>query len=86
MDLFDLTNRTDGEDTLLSRIYAPALVIGVASDILFPVWQQRELATLLDASGCPTTYIELDAPYGHDAFLIERRPVGDALKKHLETG
>jgi homoserine O-acetyltransferase len=86
MDLFDLTSPTHAGDSPLSRIYAPALVIGVASDILFPVWQQRELASLLDASGCPTTYLELDAPYGHDTFLIERRPVGDALKKHLETG
>jgi homoserine O-acetyltransferase len=86
MDLFDLSTPTDAGEPPLAHVYAPTLVIGVVSDILFPVWQQRELASLLDAGGCPTTYLELDAPYGHDTFLIERRAVGDALKKHLETG
>ena len=32
------------------------------------------------------TYLELDAPYGHDTFLIERDAVGDAVRAHLEAG
>jgi homoserine O-acetyltransferase len=84
MDLFDLLVE-DAEGTApLSRILKPALVIGVVSDILFPVWQQRELAELLEKGGCPTTYVEIDAPYGHDTFLIARGPVGDPIKRHLE--
>ena len=68
----------------LAQIACPALVIGVTSDILFPVWQQRELAELLEKGGAPTTYVELDAPFGHDTFLILRGPVGDPIKRHLE--
>jgi homoserine acetyltransferase len=30
------------------------------------------------------TYVELDAPYGHDTFLIDRERVGGAVKAHLE--
>jgi len=81
MDLFDLTADTD-EGPLLHRIRCPALVIGVTSDLLFPVWQQRELAQDLEKNGSDVTYLELDAPYGHDTFLIEKERVGGAVRRH----
>jgi homoserine O-acetyltransferase len=84
MDLFDLTEAGEKAESPIDRIRCPALVMGVTSDVLFPVWQQRELAELLRKSGCPITYVELDAPYGHDTFLIERGPVGEAVRAHLE--
>lgn len=62
-----------------------ALVLGVQSDILFPVWQQREIATSLRKAGNPmVTYYELDSIYGHDTFLIDLASVGSAVKGHLE--
>lgn len=90
MDLFDMSSSEKGARaepggrTLLDRVDASALVIGVESDLLFPVWQQRELAKSLEETGCPTTYLELDAPFGHDTFLIDRERVGGAVKRHLE--
>ena len=83
MDLFDLTAETDGEAPI-ERLTQPTLVIGVSSDLLFPVWQQRELAEALRKNGAPTTYVELDAPYGHDTFLIDRERVGGAIEAHLD--
>jgi homoserine acetyltransferase len=59
-------------------------VIGVTSDILFPAWQQRELAETLSKVGSEVTYVELDAPYGHDTFLIEKQAVGGAIRTHIE--
>ena len=55
-------------------------------DVLFPIWQQRELRDLLEksGSGARVHYEELDAPYGHDTFLIEHRRMGAMLKRHLE--
>lgn len=48
----------------------PTLIIGVQSDVLFPVEQQRELAECLRMIGNDrVSYYELDAPYGHDSFL-----------------
>ncbi|MBW1884050.1 MAG: homoserine O-acetyltransferase, partial [Deltaproteobacteria bacterium] len=46
---------------------------------------QEELAESLGAAGCPLTYLELDSPFGHDTFLIDRERVGGAVKQHLET-
>lgn len=64
----------------------PTLVLGVQSDILFPVQQQREIAEILRKAGNNrVTYYELDAMYGHDTFLIDKVNVGAAIKGHLEN-
>lgn len=69
----------------MSGINMPTLVLGVQSDILFPVWQQKEIAECLRAAGNNrVTYYELDAMFGHDTFLIDRVSVGGAIKGHLE--
>jgi homoserine O-acetyltransferase len=92
MDLFDLhpTNHEDtphaatGDLPSIEDVRCPTLVIGVESDVLFPVWQQRELAEHLTKAGAEVTYLELDAPYGHDTFLIEKQAVGGAIRTHIE--
>ncbi|KAI8337328.1 homoserine O-acetyltransferase [Blakeslea trispora] len=69
----------------MNGISMPTLVLGVQSDILFPVWQQKEIAECLRAAGNNrVTYYELDAMFGHDTFLIDRVSVGGAIKGHLE--
>ncbi|KAI8988390.1 homoserine O-acetyltransferase [Mycotypha africana] len=69
----------------MKGINMPTLVLGVQSDILFPVWQQKEIAECLRAAGNKrVTYYELDAMFGHDTFLIDRVSVGGAIKGHLE--
>ncbi len=50
-----------------------ALVVGVKEDLLFPVEQQRTVASVLRAAGIDTGYVELSSPYGHDAFLTEEQ-------------
>lgn len=65
----------------------PALVMGVASDILFPAWQQKEIADTLKLTGNKNvTHIELGEDkslFGHDTFLLDLEHVGGNLKKFL---
>lgn len=65
----------------------PALVMGVASDILFPAWQQREIANTLKRTGNRNvTHIELGEEkslFGHDTFLLDLENVGGAIKNFL---
>ncbi|KAF7728633.1 hypothetical protein EC973_005860 [Apophysomyces ossiformis] len=69
----------------MERITMPTLVLGIQTDLLFPVWQQKEIAECLRSAGNKSvTYYELDAMYGHDTFLIDRVSVGGAIKGHLE--
>lgn len=51
MDLFDMAEGFSDLEEGLSRITCPTMVIGVQTDILFPIWQQRELAQVLQDSG-----------------------------------
>ncbi|CAG8534231.1 uncharacterized protein OCT59_003144 [Rhizophagus irregularis] len=82
-------NKNELEDLVqgLSIIKHPSLILGVQSDILFPCWQQKEIAECLRMGGNEdVTYYELDSMYGHDTFLIDLTNVGSAVKGHLEFG
>ncbi|KAE8373225.1 Alpha/Beta hydrolase protein [Aspergillus bertholletiae] len=65
----------------------PVLVMGVASDILFPAWQQREIAETLRAGGNEKVqHIELGedvSMFGHDTFLLDLKNIGGAVGKFL---
>ncbi|PYH97299.1 homoserine O-acetyltransferase [Aspergillus ellipticus CBS 707.79] len=65
----------------------PVLVMGVASDILFPAWQQREIAQTLRAAGNENVeHIELGedvSMFGHDTFLLDLKNIGGAVEKFL---
>ena len=79
MDLFDAADHGGSVAKGLSMVKAQrALVIGVVSDFLFPVQQQRELAQGLSTAGRDVTYAELESIQGHDSFLVDMdrfRPV-----------
>ncbi|HEY9111538.1 MAG TPA: homoserine O-acetyltransferase [Rhodanobacteraceae bacterium] len=62
-----------------------ALVIGVETDILFPLEQQQQLADDLRATGTDTTFVGLDSPQGHDAFLVDTGRFGAAIGAFLTT-
>ncbi len=78
-DLFDLAEYGGSLEAAFSRLeLSEALVIGVTTDILFPLHQQREVAEGLGAVVPNTKLVELDCIRGHDSFLVEMdafRPV-----------
>ncbi|RDA93298.1 hypothetical protein CP533_2021 [Ophiocordyceps camponoti-saundersi (nom. inval.)] len=65
----------------------PTLVMGVASDILFPAWQQREVADALRLAGSRRVeHVELSEQqslFGHDTFLLDLENVGGTLRRFL---
>lgn len=74
MNWFALTEEiNDPVDEFTASKLESALIISVASDILFPPHQQQELSELLNKSGIDTTFQEIDCPHGHDAFLIDEK-------------
>lgn len=86
MDLFDIAEGYPSLEEGLARVQCPVMVVGVQTDILFPIWQQRELAESLQKAGnSAVTYYELNSIYGHDTFLLDLNGVGAAVKGFLET-
>ena len=65
----------------------PVLVMGVASDILFPAWQQREIADSLRAAGSKSVqHVELSedvSMFGHDTFLLDLKNIGGPVQRFL---
>jgi homoserine O-acetyltransferase len=84
MDLHDLARGRGGMADALARLRCPVLVIGVASDILYPLYQSAEIVTQVRAAGVDAHLVELSGPHGHDAFLIEHEQVGAPLRAFLD--
>lgn len=86
MDLFDMGDGFPSLQEGVARVQCPVLILGVNSDILFPVEQQRLTAELLREGGnARTTFYELNSIYGHDTFMLDLNNVGAAVKGHLES-
>ncbi len=78
-DLFDLAEHGGSLKSGFGMLRLErALVIGVRTDILFPIHQQEELAAGLAAVTKDAEFVRLDCLKGHDSFLVEMdafRPV-----------
>ncbi|MGZ5104680.1 MAG: hypothetical protein ACXWHB_09690, partial [Usitatibacter sp.] len=55
----------------LSAARAGFFVASFKSDWRFPPQRSREIVKALVASKKAVTYAEIDAPHGHDAFLLD---------------
>lgn len=86
MDWFDVADYGGSVAAGLSRIRArSAMVIGVRTDLLFPLEQQEEIAEGLRDGGIPTLFSALPSIQGHDAFLVDTPRFGKAIADYLAT-
>ena len=87
-DWFDVGEHAGGSaDAALRRIALErALVIGVETDILFPLTQQQQIADGLREGGAEVDFVALDSPQGHDAFLVDIPRFGAAIARFLAAG
>ncbi len=80
MDSHNLGRQRGTPEQALLQIRANAIVIGIQSDVLFPVEEQAFLANHI-----PRARLELiDSTYGHDGFLIEHQAIGRLVRPFLE--
>jgi homoserine O-acetyltransferase len=80
MDLFELADHGQGSLAEAFKHFKmqQVLIIGVETDLLFPIEQQKEIADGLRESGKEVQFARLDSLQGHDAFLVDMdrfRPV-----------
>ncbi|MEK0414119.1 MAG: homoserine O-acetyltransferase [Bacteroidota bacterium] len=65
---------------VLHTITIPTLIIGINSDILCPLEEQRFMADHLSNA----QLIEIDSSYGHDGFIIETKQIASHLAPFLK--
>jgi homoserine O-acetyltransferase/O-succinyltransferase len=72
MDYFDLAEEHGGR---LADAFAGSsarfCLVSFDTDWLYPTAESRGIAHALNAAGCPVSFVELSAPFGHDSFLLD---------------
>ena len=72
LDYFDPARTHDGElDAALANTQAEFLVVSFTTDWRFAPDRSREIVQALVNNQRRVTYAEIDAPHGHDAFLLD---------------
>ena len=72
LDYFDPARKYDGNlTTALATTKAQFLVISFTTDWRFSPERSREIVRSLLSNQRKVTYAEIDAPHGHDAFLLD---------------
>lgn len=85
MDTHDVGRGRGGWREALATVRAPALVVSIDTDLLYPPVEQEELAAALPAARLVT----LRSPHGHDAFLIEGEATNALVarfRRNVENG
>jgi homoserine O-acetyltransferase len=79
MDSHNIGRGRESIVSALQTIEAHTLVLGIRSDYLFPVSEQKFLARHIPEA----VYAEIDSHYGHDGFLVETEKLTICVREFL---
>jgi homoserine O-acetyltransferase/O-succinyltransferase len=82
---FDLARQYGGDSLVqaLKPVLARTLLIAFSSDWLYPPSASREIADALTTLGKPAEFHVIEAPYGHDCFLLEEAQQTPIIRQFL---
>jgi homoserine O-acetyltransferase len=80
MDTHDVGRNRGGVEKALKQIKAKTLVIGIKSDVLYPITEQEFLQKNIPGA----ELISIASDFGHDGFLLEFDKIEPALKDFIE--
>jgi homoserine O-acetyltransferase len=81
MDSHNVGRARASVELALSLIKAKTLVIGIKSDVLFPVEEQQYLFRHIPKAA----FAEFDSFYGHDGFLIDTETITNIITSFFKT-
>ena len=81
MDSHDVGRNRGGVEAALQLITARALVIGIESDVLYPIGEQEYLQKNIRNA----QLLRIASDFGHDGFLLEYEKIEKALGVFLNT-
>ena len=87
MDYFDLAEEHGG---LLANAFRGSAtrfcLVSFDTDWLYPTAESRAVVQALNASGAAVSFVELQSPFGHDAFLLDPPGLGAVVGGFLGAG
>ena len=81
MDSHNVGRGRGGVQKALNGIAAKTLAIGIETDILFPVIEQKFLAANIPGA----VYKGIHSNYGHDGFLLEFEAIGGLINEFIHA-
>jgi homoserine O-acetyltransferase len=87
LDYFDLAAPHGGQLALaFAGTRTRFAVISFTSDWLYPTAESRRIVRALNAAGAAVSFVELESPFGHDAFLLEAPEMNRVVDGFLRAG
>lgn len=77
MDTHNVGRKRKSVTAALAQVKAKTLVIGITSDLLFPVNEQAFLAKHISGA----MFREINSLYGHDGFLLETKQLTETINE-----
>ena len=86
-DYFDLEKQHGSGSTVkaFSKTGARFLVVSFTSDWLYPTYQSRAMVKAMKKNGLDVSFCEIEAEWGHDAFLLPNERLAALIKNFLES-
>ena len=82
MDAHNVGRGRQSVEEALKKIKSKTLVIGIETDILFPLVEQKFLADNIDGALCKA----IQSHYGHDGFLLEFDQIELLIREFMQEG
>ena len=79
LDSHDVGRGRGGEQAALAQLQQPVLVMGIDSDVLYPMHEQQELAAMIPNS----SFVAVRSLEGHDGFLLEQQQIGAQISAFI---
>ena len=67
-----------------SKVKSRYLVISFTSDWLYPTYQSRDMVQAMKKNGLEVSFCEIDAQWGHDAFLLPNERLTSLIRGFLK--
>jgi len=85
-DYYDLAIQHDSGSAVkaLSKARATFLVASFTSDWLYPTYQSKAMVQAMKKNGLDVSFCEIEAEWGHDAFLLPNDRLNGLMKGFLE--
>jgi homoserine O-acetyltransferase len=85
-DYYDLEKQHgDGSEVkAFSKMAAAFLVVSFTSDWLYPTYQSRAMVKAMKKNGLDVSFCEIEAEWGHDAFLLPNQRLTSVIRGFLE--
>lgn len=86
-DYFDLEKQHGSGSTVkaFSKTGARFMVVSFTSDWLYPTYQSKSMVKAMKKNGLDVSFCEIEAEWGHDAFLLPNQRLTALITNFLES-